>query len=124
MLLPVIYRRSQRWLCSQGPCVHMAPDTFLPNAASGVFMPAISFPHSRTCCCLRCTGQSGSLRISLLLTISRLLRIQVLQIHPESTSVFPSIGQSMALTMTRIFLKMLGKLFEIRYSLPAYCLNM
>jgi hypothetical protein len=46
--------------------------------------------------------------------------IQVLQIHPESTSVFPSIGQRMAVTMTRIFSKILGKFSEIGYSLPAY----
>src|SRR5215510_1061354 len=124
MLLPVIQRRSQRWLCSQGPCTHMAPCAFLPNAASGVFMPGISFPHGWTCYCLRCTGQPGSLRTSLLLTIPGLRRIQVLQIHPESTSVFPSIGQNMALTMTKIFLKILGKLCEIGYSLPAYYPNM
>src|SRR5713101_2689073 len=120
-LLPVIQRRSQRWLCSQGPCAHMAPGAFLPNAASGVFMPGISFPHGWTCCCRRCTEQPGSLRTSLLLTIPGLQRIQVLQIHPESTSVFPSIDQGMVLTMARVFSKILGKLSEIRYSLPAYC---
>src|SRR2546425_11682921 len=55
----VIQRRSQRWLCSQSSCAHMAPGAFLPNAASGGFMPGISFPHGWTCCCLRCTGQPG-----------------------------------------------------------------
>ena len=42
-----------------GPCAHMAPGAFLPNA-SEVFMQGLSFPHGWTCCCPRCPGQSGS----------------------------------------------------------------
>jgi hypothetical protein len=49
-----------------------------------------------------------------------LQRLLVLQIPPESTSVFPRIGQGMAIMMARIFAKILGKLSEIGYSLPAY----
>ena len=39
-----------------------------------------------------------------------LQRIQVLQIPPESTSIFPSMSQDMAVTMTSILSKILGKL--------------
>jgi len=49
-----------------------------------------------------------------------LQRLQVLQIYPESTSGFPNAGKVMAVMMTSLFSKILGKLSEIGYSLPAY----